>query len=71
MGGKPRTESFWDPVCDKIHSKLAVWMSFSVSKGGRSTLIKVVLSSIPAYLILIFRMSVGVCKKVEKVFRNF
>lgn len=71
VGGRPRNDSFWDPVVDRTRSKFATWKGFPISKGGRSTLIQLVLSSIPNYFLSIFRVPVGVCKKIEKMFRQF
>lgn len=34
VGGRPKNESFWDLVIDKICSKLGVWRGFPISKGG-------------------------------------
>lgn len=58
-------------MLDNIRSKLAIGKGFPISEGGRTTLIKGVLSSIPAYFTAIFRISIGVSKIIEKAFRNF
>lgn len=71
FGGKPKSVSFWDPGYENVRCKLAVWRGFPLSKVGRATLIKVVLSSILAYYSSIFRISVEVSNKVKKTFRRF
>lgn len=48
-GGKPKNELFSTPIVERVHKKLEVWRGFPISKGGRSTLTKVVLSSMPVY----------------------
>lgn len=67
VGGKPKNESFWDPVIERICSKFATWRGFPISRG-RTTLIQAVLSSILMYFLSIFRIPLGVCKKNQNIF---
>ena len=62
---------FWEPVISKRAKRLDGWKMTFLSKGGRWTLIKVVLSAISTYYLLLFRMSSGVIKEVEKIMINF
>lgn len=47
LGGYPKKVSFWQPMIDKIHAKLDKWRRFNLSRGGRATLCKPVLSNLP------------------------
>ncbi|XP_071705038.1 uncharacterized protein [Rutidosis leptorrhynchoides] len=55
----------WEPFIDKIHSRLADWKAKSMSFGGRLTLIKSVLSSLPLYAFFLFRAPSCVINKLE------
>ncbi|XP_024626870.1 uncharacterized protein [Medicago truncatula] len=47
IGGDARRLSFWDPVIERLKSRLSEWKSRNLSYGGRLTLLKSVLSSLP------------------------
>jgi hypothetical protein len=42
-----------------------------LSKGGRLTLIKSTLSSLPTYFLFLFLISASVANRIEKLFRDF
>ncbi|KAK2635501.1 hypothetical protein Ddye_030293 [Dipteronia dyeriana] len=69
--GNPTREAFWRPVIAKVEHRLAHWKRGFLSKGGKLILIKAVLSSLPTYCMLVFRIPIGVAKKIEKAQRNF
>ena len=50
---------------------MSMWKRKFLSKGGRLVLIKSVISSMPAYLMSVCRIPVGVAKSVEKLQRSF
>ncbi|GJX06134.1 RNA-directed DNA polymerase, eukaryota, reverse transcriptase zinc-binding domain protein [Tanacetum coccineum] len=64
----------WDVVINKIVARLSKWKEKTLSIGGRFTLIKSVLSALPTYYFSIFKVLVGVLKRLEvirsKVFRG-
>ncbi|XP_071704484.1 uncharacterized protein [Rutidosis leptorrhynchoides] len=64
-------EQNWKPVIDKFNSKLANWKARSISYGGRLTLVKSVLSSLPLYYFSLFRAPLSVIKNLESIRRNF
>ena len=61
----------WDGVEERVRRRLALWKRQYISKGGRITLIKSTLTSMPIYQMSIFRMPKSVAKRVEKTQRDF
>ena len=61
----------WDPVIQKFYSRLSNWKAKCLSIGGRLTLIKAVLGSLPAYYMSMFSAPKSVIKKLESVRSNF
>ncbi|GAU37415.1 hypothetical protein TSUD_361200 [Trifolium subterraneum] len=49
IGGDPRRISFWEPVLDRLKSRLSGWQSRFLSFGGRLVLLKSVLTSLPVF----------------------
>ena len=47
------------------------WRARLLSREGRLVLLKAVLSAIPTYFMSLFRVPVGVCKRMEAIMRNF
>ncbi|RVW61121.1 hypothetical protein CK203_020538 [Vitis vinifera] len=71
LGAPNRASSVWDGVEEKMRRKLALWKRQFLSKGGRITLIKSTLASIPLYQMSLFRMPKSVARRLEKLQRNF
>lgn len=71
LGGYPKRVSFWQPMIDKTHTKLDKWRKFNLSRGGRSTLCKSVLSNLPTYYMSLFLMPEKVISILERIMRNF
>ena len=49
LGGCLKEVEFWQPVIDKLQRKLDKWRRYNLSRGGRATLCKSVLSNLPIY----------------------
>jgi len=47
IGGNPRRSMFWNPVVDKIRSRLLRWKGILLSMASRLCLIKSVISALP------------------------
>ncbi|GKA01762.1 protein kinase, ATP binding site-containing protein [Tanacetum coccineum] len=60
-----------DDVIAKLSARLSKWKLKSLSIGGRLTLIKSVLSSLPLYYMSSFKVPKGVLSKMESIRRNF
>ncbi|RVW55159.1 LINE-1 reverse transcriptase-like [Vitis vinifera] len=71
LGAPNRAASVWDGVEERMRRRLALWKRQYLSKGGRLTLIKSTLSSIPVYQMSVFRMPKSVARRIEKLQRDF
>lgn len=61
----------WDPVVKVFKTRLSNWKASSLSIGGRLTLIKSVLQSLPSYYFSMFEAPVGVVNTLEGLIRKF
>ncbi|GJW79512.1 RNA-directed DNA polymerase, eukaryota [Tanacetum coccineum] len=71
VGTSNSRSRFWDEVLAKISSRLSKWKIKTLSIGGRLTLIKSVLSSLPLYQMSIYKAPMGVLHKMESIRRRF
>ncbi|KAJ9691474.1 hypothetical protein PVL29_013603 [Vitis rotundifolia] len=71
LGARHKALATWDGVEERMRRRLARWKRQYLSKGGRITLIKSTLASIPIYQMSIFRMPKSVAKRLEKLQRDF
>ncbi|RVW26389.1 putative ribonuclease H protein [Vitis vinifera] len=71
LGAPYKASSVWDGVEEKVRRRLARWKRQYISKGGRITLIRSVLASMPIYHMSLFRMPKSVAKRLDKVQRDF
>lgn len=58
-------------MVEKVEKRLKGWKNVLLSMGGRLVLIQSVLHSIPTYYLSLFRISIGVAKRIEKIMRDF
>ena len=73
MGASFKDKSIWNPILEKMEQRLAGWKRLYSSKGGggKVTLIKITLSSLPTYFLSLFPIPAKVAKRVEKLQRDF
>ncbi|RVW93100.1 putative ribonuclease H protein [Vitis vinifera] len=71
LGAPNKASSVWDGVEERVRWKLALWKRQYISKGGRITLIKSTLASMPLYQLSLFRMPKIVARRLEKLKRDF
>ncbi|XP_071740089.1 uncharacterized protein [Rutidosis leptorrhynchoides] len=57
--------SSWKPIVEKFDKKLSDWKAKSISFGGRLTLIKSILSSIPLYYFSLFHAPSNILNLLE------
>uniref|UniRef100_A0A2N9HE33 Uncharacterized protein n=1 Tax=Fagus sylvatica TaxID=28930 RepID=A0A2N9HE33_FAGSY len=71
LGAKAKSKAIWDPILEKMERKLAGWQRMYLSKGGRVTLIKSTLSSLPTYYLSLFPIPSSVALRIDKIQRDF
>jgi hypothetical protein len=71
LGAGFKEKAIWNLVLEKVERRLAGWKCLYLSKGGRVTLIKSTLSSIPTYLLSLFLLPASVAHRLEKLQRDF
>ncbi|XP_071712948.1 uncharacterized protein [Rutidosis leptorrhynchoides] len=57
--------SSWQPIVEKFDKRLSDWVAKSISFGGRLTLIKAILSSIPLYYFSLFHAPSSILSLLE------
>ncbi|KAJ0694981.1 putative RNA-directed DNA polymerase [Helianthus annuus] len=71
VGANMNRVANWRPVYNIIDARLAKWKATMLSMGGRITLIKSVLESLPNYFFSLYKAPVQVIKDIESKIRNF
>ena len=71
VGGNPRKKKFWEPVINKLKSRLSVWRGRFLSMAGRLCLINSVLCATPLYYLSLFKAPEVVCKSIISIQRRF
>ena len=71
LGAIHKEEAIWNPVLEKMERRLAGWKRLYLSKGGKVTLIKSTLSSLPTYFLSLFPVPTKVANCKEKLQRDF
>ena len=71
LGASHKSPTVWNPILEKFEHKLANWKKMYLSKGGRLTLLKSTLSSLPTYYLSLFTIPTHVANKIERVQRDF
>ncbi|KAJ9678120.1 hypothetical protein PVL29_022881 [Vitis rotundifolia] len=71
LGGNPKACGFWDPVIERISSRLDGWQKAYLSFGGRITLIQSCLTHMPCYFLSLFKIPASVAARIERMQRDF
>jgi hypothetical protein len=71
LGANFKSKSIWDPIFEKMERKLFGWQRVYLSKGGRVTLIKSTLSSLPTYFMSLFPIPASMALRIDKIQRDF
>ncbi|KAJ9685133.1 hypothetical protein PVL29_017245 [Vitis rotundifolia] len=71
LGGNPKSGGFWDPMIERISSRLDGWQKAYLSFGGRITLIQSCLTHMPCYFLSLFKIPVSVAARIERMQRDF
>ena len=67
LGANMRRLSAWQPIIDRIKSRLSTWKANCISRAGRLVLIKAVLNSLPIYYLSIFKMPKKVIAEIIRL----
>ena len=71
LGAPYNSVTVWDGIEERFRKRLALWKRQYISKGGRITLIRSTLSSLPIYFMSLFRMPRRVRLRLEQIQRGF
>ena len=71
LGTLYKTPSIWNLILERMDKKLLGWKRLYLSKGGRLTLLKSTLSSLPTYYLSLFTIPKAVVTRLERIQRNF
>ena len=71
LGASHESPTIWNPILEKIERKLAGWKKLYLSKGGRLTLLKSTLSSLPTCFLSLFTIPTHVANKNVRLQRDF
>ncbi|GJT09595.1 RNA-directed DNA polymerase, eukaryota, reverse transcriptase zinc-binding domain protein [Tanacetum coccineum] len=67
VGGRMTRINSWDEIINKLLCRLSKWKMKTLSIGGRLTLLKSVLGSMPIYYMSMFKVPLQVLKKMESI----
>lgn len=67
---KPTKETFL-PLIENIEKKLGGWQGKMISRGGRLQLVQSVLSTVPTYHMMCFRIPQWVLNRIDRIRRQF
>ena len=71
LGARFKEVATWDGVKERLRKRLSLWKKQYISKGGRMTLIRSTLSSMPIYCMSLFQMPRSVSLRLERIQRDF
>jgi len=71
IGGNPRRIALWDPIVDKIKSRLSRWKGRLLSLTGRMCLVKFVITALPLFYFSFFKAPIAVCNQIRRIQAKF
>ncbi|RVW71359.1 putative ribonuclease H protein [Vitis vinifera] len=71
LGARFKEVATWDGVEERLRKRLSIWKRQYISKGGRMTLIRSTLFSMPIYCMSLFQMPRSVSLRLERIQRDF
>lgn len=71
LGVSYKFKRIWELVIERILSKLDVWKTPPLSKGGRLILVKATLATIPNYFLSLFMILASVANRMKTMFKRF
>ncbi|RVX01391.1 LINE-1 retrotransposable element ORF2 protein [Vitis vinifera] len=71
LGENRKACGFWDPMIERISSRLDGWQKTYLSFGGRITLTQSCLTHLPCYFLSLFKIPASVAAKIKRLQRDF
>ncbi|KAL4367675.1 hypothetical protein GQ457_05G016460 [Hibiscus cannabinus] len=71
LGAKRISISIWEPIVERVETKLTSWKSKLLSFGGRLKLIKSVLNGLPVYFMTMFPMPTSINNRISSLVARF
>ena len=71
LGAQHKSVAVWDEVKEIFQKRFAIWKRQFISKGGRITLIRSTLSSMPIYFMSLLHIPRVVRLRLEKIQKDF
>ncbi|KAE8655416.1 hypothetical protein F3Y22_tig00117027pilonHSYRG00012 [Hibiscus syriacus] len=71
LGYRKNHKMMWQPIVEKVRSRLQSWKGNLLSFGGRITLIKSVLVNLPVYYMSLFSMPKSIADMINKCISSF
>ncbi|PWA90824.1 reverse transcriptase domain, Reverse transcriptase zinc-binding domain protein [Artemisia annua] len=71
VGSNMNLVNNWTPLIQTFENRLSLWKASTLSLGGRITLIRSVLDSLPSYFFSLYKAPVSVISKLESIRRTF
>ncbi|GKV52014.1 hypothetical protein SLEP1_g58623 [Rubroshorea leprosula] len=71
VGGNLRRLAIWCPLMERCRNRLSLWNGQFLSFGGRIALINSMLSSLPVFLLSMYKIPRGVIEEIDTIRRRF
>eukprot|EP00253_Pinus_taeda_P015632 PITA_15632 len=71
LTNKPLPKSIWEPIINKLQDKIRKWTVRSLNLADKLVLTKVVLQSIPVFMLSVLPAPKGVLQLIRNIQRNF
>ena len=68
---KGKKGKIFEPILDKVRSRIKSWQAPLLSQAGRNTLIKTVASPIPVYNMSVLRLPKLTTEELDRIYRKF
>ena len=66
-----RKKDLFTSIVDRILQRVVSWSTKRLSKAGKLTILKAVLSAVPTYSMSCFQLPVSLCKRIQSVLTRF
>lgn len=71
IGDNPQNLVFFEPVINRIKTRLSSWQNWFLSFGGRFSLLKFVLTALSVYALSFFKVSSSIISSIKSLLNNF